>query len=239
MVKVGTKGKYQYLLTFIFTLTWYVTGVLLLGTSFTYSNPSFDCEAFGLLTDNCYDYVCSLPSHAWADFITDEANQFKSLANSFDNYFCEDEFYLNLHSSGVYLGALFGYIFVTFLSDNYGRRKITIMAWGICTLGCVILVSAQSMIMATIGLMLCGFGSDSVLGITYSVMVETYEDNMRQKHCSIIQMAFTSGGMMITLFYFIWENWRIASIYALTIPSAITLILIIVYLKETPMYLIK
>lgn len=52
-------------------------------------------------------------------------------------------------------------------------------------------------------------------------------------------MAFTAGGMLTTLLYYIWEDWRITSIYALTIPSAITLLLIIIFLKETPMYLVK
>jgi hypothetical protein len=71
MVKVGTKGIYQWILTFLFALAWFVTGSLLLSTSFIYLNPTFDCEAFGLLTDDCYDYVCSLPSKQWPTFVTE------------------------------------------------------------------------------------------------------------------------------------------------------------------------
>ena len=89
-MKVGSDGKYQYLLSFIFLLVWYVTGALLLSTSFIYLNPTFDCTAFGLLTDTCYDFVCALPRDQWPKFVTDEANSFKSIANSFDNYFCDD-----------------------------------------------------------------------------------------------------------------------------------------------------
>jgi hypothetical protein len=61
--KVGGRGKYQYILTLIFMLSWYVTGVLLLSTSFIFLNPEFDCAAFGLLTNDCYDFVCSLPAN--------------------------------------------------------------------------------------------------------------------------------------------------------------------------------
>jgi MFS transporter, putative metabolite:H+ symporter len=161
------------------------------------------------------------------------------LANSFDNYFCDDEFYLNLYASATYFGALLGYIFVTFLSDNYGRRKITIIAWAICTLGCIILLVAPNIMMASAGLFLCGFGSDSVLSLTYSIMIECYEDYMRQKHCAIIQAAFTGGALLSTLIYWLWPSWKITAIYAFTIPTAITLILMIIYVKETPMYLIK
>jgi MFS family permease len=163
--------------------------------------------------------------------VTEEANSFKSLANSFDHYLCDDEFFLNLYASCTYFGGLLGYMFVTFLSDNYGRRKITIIAWAICTLGLLLLVLAQNMQMAAAALFLCGFGSDSVLCVTTSVMVECYEDNLRQKHCTIIQMAFTGGALLITLFFWLWQDWQPAVLYGLLIPSAITLFLIIWFVR--------
>lgn len=79
--KVGSKGKYQYILTFISGFTNFVTGVVLMSTSFIFNNPEFDCEASGLLTDQCYDYVCSLPKDQWVSFVSADANKFRSLAN--------------------------------------------------------------------------------------------------------------------------------------------------------------
>jgi MFS family permease len=93
------------------------------------------------------------------------------LANSFDPYFCDDEFYLNLYATGVYFGALLGYITINFLADNYGRRKVVLFSWGVGTLGTIILLASQGILMASMGLFLAGFGTDAILGVTYSVMV--------------------------------------------------------------------
>jgi len=66
IIKVGGKGKYQYILTIIISFAWYVTGIVLMSTAFIFLNPTFDCEAFGLLTnESCFDYVCSLPPNRW------------------------------------------------------------------------------------------------------------------------------------------------------------------------------
>lgn len=89
--KVGSKGKYQKIVLLIFCLVWYVTGTILLGTGFIFLNPSFDCPGYGLLTDNCYDFVCSLNSDQWQDFVAADSSNFKSLANSFDQrFYCSD-----------------------------------------------------------------------------------------------------------------------------------------------------
>ncbi len=80
-MKVGGKGKYQYILAAVWAFTYYVTGIVLMSTSFSWNNPDFDCKAYGLLTDDCYNFVCSLPSTEWPNFVTEEANSFRSLAN--------------------------------------------------------------------------------------------------------------------------------------------------------------
>jgi hypothetical protein len=89
--KAGSKGKYQKILLVIFILIWYVTGSILLSTAFIYLNPTFDCAGYGLLTDDCYNYVCALSPDQWQDFIIADSNNFKSLANDFDQrFYCDD-----------------------------------------------------------------------------------------------------------------------------------------------------
>ena len=51
--------------------------------------------------------------------------------------------------------------------------------------------------------------------------------------------VFTAGGMVATLFYYIWESWQITTIFVVIFPSMLFLILSIIFLKETPMFLIK
>lgn len=58
--KVGKKGKYQANVFIIFALTWAISAFLLLGTSFLFMNPKFDCEAHGIKTDNCEETICAM-----------------------------------------------------------------------------------------------------------------------------------------------------------------------------------
>ena len=53
IAKVGSKGPYQRNIFLIFAFNWWVSAFLLLGTSFLFMNPEFDCEAHGIQTDNC------------------------------------------------------------------------------------------------------------------------------------------------------------------------------------------
>ena len=84
-----------------------------------------------------------MPETSWPNFVTEEGNEFKSLANSFGDYFCERSFLLDLYASTPYFGALIGFIFVTFFSDNYGRRKTIIITWSINILGCLLIMISK------------------------------------------------------------------------------------------------
>jgi hypothetical protein len=82
--KAGSDGKYQRIILVIFSLVLYVGGSILLGTAFIFRNPSFDCASYGLLTENCYNYVCALAPDQWQTFVAAESANFKSLANTFE-----------------------------------------------------------------------------------------------------------------------------------------------------------
>lgn len=45
IVKVGSKGKYQHILFIVLALNWYVTAMLLMGTSLLYLNPPLQCPS--------------------------------------------------------------------------------------------------------------------------------------------------------------------------------------------------
>jgi len=54
-----------------------------------------------------------------------------------------------------------------------------------------------------------------------------------------IQGAFTFGGLFITLIYYLTKDWWQTTLYALAIPMAITLVLLHIFLIETPMFLVR
>lgn len=123
------------------------------------------------------------------------------------------------------------------IADNYGRRITIVMSTLIIFFGCIILIFSQTIWMASIALILCGMGSDSTLAILGSVSAESLDDNFRQKVGSIVQAAWTLGALVVTLFYYLYEDWKITTMYGLAIPALINTLLIIFFVKESPMYL--
>lgn len=65
MERVGDSGKYQLIVMFIFLITWFVTGIILMSTAFLFQNREFNCEEYGLLTKDCDGFVCALPENQW------------------------------------------------------------------------------------------------------------------------------------------------------------------------------
>jgi MFS family permease len=124
-----------------------------------------------------------------------------------------------------------GYLFINYLSDNHGRKKIIRIAWSICTFGCALLAYAQNMWMASLGLFFCGMGADSAISITISIIVECYDNKMRQKHNIIIQASFLIGGLIMTGVFWKWKDWHLLALYVFFIPSAITLLMFFMFLK--------
>jgi MFS family permease len=124
------------------------------------------------------------------------------------------------------------------IADNFGRRITVVISSLITFFGCLILVFSQNLWMASIALILCGMGSDSTLATLGSIAAESLDDNYRQKVSSIVQGAFTVGALLVTLFYYLFEDWKISSIYCLSIPALINTVIIITFVKESPMYLI-
>ena len=112
-------------------------------------------------------------------------------------------------------------------------------AWSIGLVGVGILLAAQNMIMAAGGNFLLGLGTDSILNISLIVISEVYEETFRQKLMAGIQGAFTFGALFVTLIYYLTLDWWQTTLYAVAIPMVVTWILLIAFLVETPMFLVR
>lgn len=237
---MGGKGKYQYIFVAVQAISYFVTGVLLMSDAFMFNNPQFDCPSFGLLTDDCYSTVCSLPPDQWSRYVTEESSRFRSLANSFEStYYCEDEIYLNLYSTAPFLGTAIGGIVIGALADNIGRRKAMLIGNILTIMGSLILIFAQDLWMASLGLVIYGSGLDAVYALYFTLGAECINDNFRQKVAALVQIAFMAGALLSTLFYFLFQDWQITNIFCLVIPALICGIAATLTAKESPMYLIR
>jgi OCT family organic cation transporter-like MFS transporter 4/5 len=68
-------------------------------------------------------------------------------------------------SSCTYVGALLGFILVSFFADNFGRKKAMLVSWTICVIGTIIVATSFHIYMAAIGFFFSGFGSDASINI--------------------------------------------------------------------------
>jgi MFS family permease len=135
-----------------------------------------------------------------------------------------------------------GFLFVTYFSDNYGRKKTVTIAWSISIVGCFFIMLSKwtdTMWTAAVGLTLNGIGADSVVIITGSILSEQCEDVARQKIFSIVQGAFTLGALVITLVFYIWEDWFITITFFLLVPAIVVELGFIFLLKESPLFMIR
>jgi MFS family permease len=61
---------------------------------------------------------------------------------------------------------LLGYLVFSFASDNYGRKKTMVVGWSVAILGYSMIVFAQNIYMAIIGVVISGFGADACTSMT-------------------------------------------------------------------------
>ena len=70
----------------------------------------------------------------------------------------------------LFIGIFFGYMFVFYFTDNFGRKFSMVLAWSITVLGIAVLSGAVNITMACAGLFLAGFGSETCIRITMTVI---------------------------------------------------------------------
>lgn len=161
----------------------------------------------------------------------------RTLANSFGDFHCNHAI-LEVLESLVYGGSFFGYIVISVLVDNFGRKRVMLISYAIATLGMVIVGFASSLPMAGIGLFLTGFGSDSAVNICFYFITETVEDSLRQKYSVIIQFMFSLGGLGNVAYYAFIGDWRIIQWSFFILPSIIVLVSILWWVEDTPYFLV-
>jgi MFS family permease len=77
---------------------------------------------------------------------------------------------VDITNSSLYFGALVGYILFSFYSDNYGRRIAMLIAFGIATLGAIIMSVSMSLPLVAVGLFLLGAGADASINMCFNFL---------------------------------------------------------------------
>jgi len=77
---------------------------------------------------------------------------------------------VDLAASAVYLGALVGYLLFSFYSDNFGRRITIMIAYGIATIGTLIVLFSVGLVTVSIGMFLLGAGADASINMCFNFL---------------------------------------------------------------------
>ena len=116
-----------------------------------------------------------------------------SIAVSFGPYHCEDNYRLAFYRGIPSLAVFLGLILTVYLSDNYSRKKITIICSLTTVLGYIIVLSSQSMTQAMIGLIIFKLTSFGYLKTIQVIITETVEPDLRQTILNFGYMASLDG----------------------------------------------
>ena len=68
----------------------------------------------------------------------------------------------------LFFGSLIGFFIIPYAADNFGRNSAMKVAWGICTLGVLIICLADSPNMVGIGYFFAGFGCNPAITLCFS-----------------------------------------------------------------------
>lgn len=150
---------------------------------------------------------------------------------------CSYDYIVTVLESLVSIGSLLGFFVFPYLADNWGRKKAMHIAWATCTLGILLVATAQEISMMAIGQFLAGFGGNPAITLDYSFINEQSLGKSRQYFSVGIQVSLAIGEALLGLVFFGVSNWRTVS-YVLLAPTVIINILLF-YLEESPKFMIS
>lgn len=156
----------------------------------------------------------------------------------FGDYHCDNSYKIELTSTLVYFGSFVGYLVVSWMNDNLGRKRSIMIGLIVSLLGIFLISASTSLPMAQLGMFLAGFGIDPSINTVFYFISETVENHLRQKHSTIIQFFFSLAGIVNVINYLIFKDWRVIYWVFFFIPAAVSIFLIYWFVQETPQFMI-
>lgn len=113
------------------------------------------------------------------------------------------------------------------------------MSLGLGTLGSIIVALGYNLTMISIGMIMCGAGINVSGGMLFYILSETTENVKRQKYSIVIQIGYNIAAILMTGFYYFIGTWRIIFIMISLIPAIVAFFFFMIYVEETPQFLLK
>jgi MFS family permease len=123
-----------------------------------------------------------------------------------------------------------GYLIMSHVADNYGRKKGELIAWGICIAGEVVSIFSFNLVTIGVGGFLLGFGSNGAINVHYSFFKELITGKTRERMIIAVQLAFSLGISLISLLSYLIDDWKYTMGFFILIPSLISGLLFLKYI---------
>lgn len=136
----------------------------------------------------------------------------------------------------IFIGGLFGELILPYFTDKWGRKLTSIIIYGVSGAFLFCANYASSFAQYLVANFLLGFFLWSYQTISYTIINESCNASFRQKASMGCLLMWSSAEIILTGVAYWLKDWREAYLFAITIPSCLTLIPLVLFLCETPMF---
>ena len=146
---------------------------------------------------------------------------------------------MGLLRSANFISAIVGSIFFMFAEEVIGKRKIYLGGMLVMALGMLLMFLSQSMAMAVVGQVMFGFFGLVLKRFCVALISDTTKPELSEKFVSLLQGAYSLGGVIGPLAYQWIKHWRYVTLYFYFLPLASLFLFSCAFLRDTPRYLLR
>ena len=157
----------------------------------------------------------------------------------FGPFHCEQNYLIGYLRGTMFFGWFLSMVILVFVVGNSSRKKILSFSTLICSLGCLLLLICQSLLLACIGLFAIGFGNFVCVRLSVPIISEITEKHLANKFISSLMVASTIGGILIAFAYYGVKEWRTVILWFHFLPSILIFVFTLLILRDTPQSLLK
>lgn len=132
---------------------------------------------------------------------------------------CGNKWLSSLLQSLSYIGSFVGYIVMSHIADNFGRKNTERASWLIGIFGIILLISSVNLFMVGVGSFLMGLGTNAAITLHYTILKELLIGKMRERSFLILQVMFSLGVGFVALASWFILDWKIVAGVFMLLPA--------------------
>ena len=127
---------------------------------------------------------------------------------------------------------------MTVLGDAVGRKTLFVSHFVLSVVGLVAANFSSSLIMAGIILFFATAGVTNIFYLSFSFAAEQVAESHRAKFSVLVQAIYGVGLLMNAVWYWAFSDWKMVFWIGYVIPLAISAVVALVFLRDSPTYLV-